>query len=349
MRNLLFKIVGVSVLIGSAVAGWVLMDYRQFTQATLAVPAEGRLYEVRPGMGLKRVARELEQAGVIASDLYLLAMARLQGTADDIKVGEYRLQADMKPDDLLQALVDGDVVLYSLTLIEGWSFRQVMAAVKNSPDLVHTLEATDGDTVMAALGLTGQHPEGRFFPDTYFFPRGTKDIDFLERAYLAMEDVLEEEWAERAAGLPYDTPYEALTMASLVEKETAVPEERPAIAGVFVRRLEKGMRLQTDPTVIYGMGEEFDGDIRRRDLKRDNPYNTYRRHGLPPTPIANPGRAAIHAALNPLPGDALYFVSRGDGSHHFSATLEEHNKAVVRYQLNRDSEPEATEQAGATE
>jgi UPF0755 protein len=190
---------------------------------------------------------------------------------------------------------------------------------------------------MAALGHPDLDAEGRFFPDTYLFPRGTTDIAYLKRAYAAAEKNLEEQWAARASDLPYRSPYEALIMASIVERETAVPDERPMIAGVFIRRLAKGMRLQTDPTVIYGLGESFDGNLRKRDLLADAPYNTYTRAGLPPTPICLPGRAALAAALHPAAGDALYFVARGDGSHQFSATLQEHEAAVRRYQLGHKS------------
>jgi UPF0755 protein len=190
------------------------------------------------------------------------------------------------------------------------------------------------DEIMTALGHTGQHPEGRFMPDTYLFPKNTRDVDFLQRAYASMKNYLDQAWPQRGVGLAVKTPYEALILASIVEKETGLASERKAIAGVFNRRLLKRMRLQTDPTVIYGMGEKFDGNIRRRDLLRDNPYNTYRRFGLPPTPIALPGREAIDAVLHPQEDDTLYFVSKGDGSHHFSKTLKEHNQAVIKYQLN---------------
>jgi UPF0755 protein len=221
-----------------------------------------------------------------------------------------------------------------LTLVEGWNFREVLEAVREHPVIVDTLpaEATASD-VMALLGHPDEHPEGRFFPDTYLFPRDTTDVQFLMRAFERMETILEDEWEQRAAELPLKDPYEALILASIIEKETGRADERTEIAGVFIRRLRKGMLLQTDPTVIYGLGDSFDGNLRRRDLEADNPYNTYRRAGLTPTPIAMPGRDAIHAALHPADGDALYFVAKGDGSHQFSATLGEHNRAVRRYQL----------------
>jgi UPF0755 protein len=230
-------------------------------------------------------------------------------------------------------LVNGEVVQHSLTIIEGWTFQQLLQAVRSHPMLTQTLADADPQAVMEALAEPGTHPEGWFYPDTYRFPRGTSDVEFLRRAYRVMQQRLAAEWEKRAEGLPLKSPYEALVLASLIERETAVAAERTRIAGVFVRRLRKGMRLQTDPTVIYGMGDAYEGRIRWRDLRTDTPYNTYTRHGLPPTPIAMPSGAAINAALNPADGKELYFVSRGDGSHHFSATLEEHNAAVRCYQL----------------
>ena len=219
--------------------------------------------------------------------------------------------------------------------MEGWNFKQVLAAVSGHEALKHTLKGlTDGE-IMARLGHPGEHPEGRFYPDTYKFPRGTTDAAFLERAYQSMSRLLAEEWGKRDPDLPLKTPYEALILASIVEKETGVADERSEIAGVFVRRLRKGMKLQTDPTVIYGMGDNFKGNIRRRDLKQDTPYNTYVHTGLPPTPISMPGSAAIRAVLHPAPGKSLYFVARGDGSHYFSKSLAEHNRAVRKFQLKK--------------
>jgi UPF0755 protein len=227
------------------------------------------------------------------------------------------------------------VVQYPLTLVEGWTFRQVMEALQADERLEHLIEDPSAEAVMARLGRRGVHPEGRFFPDTYHFTRGSSDLDILKRAHAAMERVLAEEWEARADGLPIESPDEALILASIIEKETGLASERAEIAGVFVRRLRLGMRLQTDPTVIYGLGDDFDGNLRRADLRNDHPYNTYVHAGLPPTPIALPGREAIRAALNPADGETLYFVARGDGSHAFSVTLEEHNRAVRKYQLGK--------------
>lgn len=229
----------------------------------------------------------------------------------------------------------GEVVQYSLTLVEGWNFRQLRSALQNQPKLQQTLDGLSDAEIMAHIGAPELHPEGRFFPDTYRFTRGTSDADLLRRAYARLEQVLEEEWQQRSEGLPYQNAYQALVMASIIEKETGVPEERGEIAGVFVRRLARGMLLQTDPTVIYGMGERYKGRITRTDLRTPTPYNTYTNAGLPPTPIAMVGREAIHAALHPADGTSLYFVARGDGSHVFSDTLDQHNRAVREYQLKR--------------
>lgn len=339
MRERLFRLLGALLLVASLVVGWLGFGYQSFLSAPLLVSEEGARVEVRPGASLTAVARQLEHDGYIDSARYFVWMARLSDSTHQIRAGEYRIDRGMTARQLLQAMVEGRVQLYALTLVEGWNFRQVMDAVRTSPYLIQTLVGlTDGE-VMARLGYADEHPEGRFFPDTYHFPRGLSDVEFLRRAYRQMSEVLAYEWERRSEGLPLRTPDEALVLASIIEKETAVPAERGAIAGVFVRRLQKRIRLQTDPTVIYGMGLDFDGNLRRRDLTTDTPYNTYTRHGLPPTPIAMPGRDSIHAALHPAPGEALYFVARGDGSHHFSATLEEHNRAVLHYQLGRGSPP----------
>jgi UPF0755 protein len=259
-------------------------------------------------------------------------LARWQGIAHAIKAGEYYLPAGITPPQLLQQMVAGKVMEASLTLVEGWTFSQVMAVVSNSPYLRQTLASLEASAIMERLGYPGQHPEGRFFPDTYYFPAGTTDFAFLQRAYQLMRKHLAREWAHRAPGLPYQTQDEALILASIIERESALPQERPLIAGVFVRRLQKGMPLQTDPTVIYGLGEAFNGVLRRLDLQRDTPYNTYTRSGFPPSPISMPGLESLRAALHPADGEALYFVARGDGSHQFSATLEEHEAAVQTYQ-----------------
>ncbi len=328
-----------SVLLPLVAAGGYLawrIDRWLDTPLPLEAP---RTYELVRGSNFIRVVNDLTRMGIVDEPRWLRWYGRLSGQAARIQAGEYRLEPGLTPRGLLNELVQGRVRQHALTIVEGWNFRQLMAAVNAHQALRHTLQGQDDSTVMARIGRAGEHPEGRFLPDTYHFPRGTTDVAFLKRAYAAMEKVLAEEWARRAPGLPLKTPYEALILASIVEKETGLARERAAIAGVFIRRLQKGMRLQTDPTVIYGMGEAYQGNIRKRDLLRDTPYNTYRRGGLPPTPIAMPGRDAIHATLHPDDSDNLYFVARGDGSHHFSATLEEHNKAVIKYQLKGRRKP----------
>lgn len=333
MRVILFKLIGFLILTGSLVVGWFWLDYRSFASTPLNLPEEGMEYVVAPGSSLASIARDLERRGVLDSARYLMWMGRLSGNSARIQAGTYRIEPGTTPKALLRQLVEGKVALFTLTLVEGWNFRQVLDAIRQHPRIKQTLTDLDDAAIMARLGYPGMHPEGRFFPDTYRFPDGLTDVAFLQRAYRAMEERLAAEWEGRAPGLPYKDAYEGLIMASIVEKETGLASERPMIAGVFVRRLQKGMRLQTDPTVIYGLGASFDGNLRRRDLENYTPYNTYRIRGLPPTPIAMPGGDALHAAFHPAPGNELYFVARGDGSHHFSATLEEHNAAVVKYQL----------------
>lgn len=329
------RIIGLLLLVVSVAGGGAWMFYQQFLQLPLAVPAAGMVYQVPKGASLRRVAADLHAGGVLSQPELLYWHARWQGDAHRIRAGEYRLEPGMTPDALLALLVSGQTISYRLTLVEGWSFHQVLMALAAEPALEQTLVGLSDTDVMQRLGYPNEHPEGRFFPDTYAFERGTSDIDFLRRAYQKMRTELAAAWTARAADVPLNDPYQALILASIVEKETGAAGERPQIAGVFVRRLRKGMKLQTDPTVIYGMGAQFDGNIRRRDLQQDTPYNTYVHVGLPPTPICMPGRAALDAALNPADGDALYFVARGDGTHEFSARLEEHNAAVRKFQLRR--------------
>ena len=294
-------------------------------------------FTIEPGMSLQSISTRLREMGLIKQPYYLVIEARRTRKDGKLKAGEYVISPGTTPRQLLDQFVIGKVKQYGLTIIEGWTFAQLMETIGNNTILTHTLNAADNSSVMSALGYPELSPEGQFFPDTYYFPRGTTDLDFLQRANHAQQEILAQEWEQRAENLPYKTPYEALIMASLIEKETGLTEERAEIAGVFVRRLQKGMKLQTDPTVIYAMGKNFDGNLRRQDLTIDSPYNTYVYTGLPPTPIALPGRDAIHAALHPADNNTLYFVARGDGSHHFSETLNEHNKAVARYQLDRKS------------
>ena len=270
---------------------------------------------------------------IIDDPWLFILLAKVKGVETRVRAGEYEIKTEMTPEELLEKFTQGSAIQYSLTVIEGWSFRQMLAAIADDPIIEYTLGDKSDEEIMDLLGYPGEHPEGLFFPDTYRFPKGTSDVDFLRRAYQVMQKHLVREWSQRDSGLPLQSSYDALILASIIEKETGAGFERPLISGVFIQRLKKKMRLQTDPTIIYGLGENFDGDIRFRDLKKDTPYNTYLHAGLTPTPIALPGLDAIRAALHPAKTEALYFVSKGDGTHHFSATLEEHNAAVKRYQL----------------
>ncbi|HEV2111655.1 MAG TPA: endolytic transglycosylase MltG [Gammaproteobacteria bacterium] len=291
--------------------------------------------EIAPGESLHQVAHVFADKDVLLHAWDLVAYARLHEASAGLRAGEYRIEPGTTVAGLLALLRSGRVVLHSLTLVEGWNLKDTLAAVQGDPDLKHTLAGVSGRALVQQLGFDAASAEGMLLPDTYQFPKGTSDAAFLHRAALAAQQNLDAAWKNRTAGLPYKTPYEALIMASIVEKETAQPAERGLIAGVFVRRLEKGMKLQTDPTVIYGLGDAYDGLITYKDLRTDTPYNTYTRYGLPPTPICMPSRASIEAALHPTPGKALYFVARGDGTHEFSDTLVEQNAAVQKYQIRR--------------
>jgi UPF0755 protein len=291
-------------------------------------------FEVPPGTSLRALAAKMQQQGLIARPVYVVAYARLAGISTRLQAGEYSIETGMSVFDLLSKIQKGEVKLYNFTIVEGWTYRQLLDALGRNGSLRQTLasHADAGRAVMTALGQPDTHPEGQFLPDTYLFARGTTDIEFLRRAHGALQNRLESEWEARDPGLPLQTPYETLILASIIEKETAVAAERALIAAVFINRLNRRMRLQTDPTVIYGLGETFDGNIRFRDLRQDTPYNTYTRAGLPPTPIALPGADAIRATLHPAASSMLYFVSRGDGRHVFSDNLADHEAAVDRYQ-----------------
>jgi len=344
LSNALFKLFAVLLLAGSFAVAWLLMDYQAFAASTVHLPAGGVSYTIAPGSSVRRIATDLAQRGIIDKPYLFVLAAYLGGHSHGIRAGEYALQPGMRPPELLGLFASGKVKQHAFTIVEGWTFRELRAALAQHQVLLQTVGDMQDTALMDRLGIPGRAPEGWFLPDTYHFPRGTTDAEFLRRAQQAMQKQLDLEWSRRAPDLPYKDAYQALIMASIIEKETAAPEERPQIAGVFVRRLKLGMPLQTDPTIIYGLGAGFDGNIKRGDLAADNPYNTYLRVGLTPTPIALPGKAALHAALHPDAGDALYFVSRGDGTHQFSATLDEHNKAVNTYQL-RGREPVGSRQS----
>jgi UPF0755 protein len=305
----------------------------------LPLPTEGTWLQVTSGTPLRRITTDLAERGLLRHPWLVAAYARATGEATRVRAGEYRLSPGLTPLSLLSKLVAGEVFLHQLTIVEGARFAELLAAVRAHPAIVSgPLDATG---IMAALDAPGVHPEGQFFPDTYRFAKGTSDIEVLRMAHEALVTRLEEAWQKRKADTLLKSPYEALILASIVEKETALPEERGRIAGVFYERLRRNMRLQTDPTVIYGLGDAYDGNLRRQDLERDTPYNTYTRGGLPPTPIALPGAGALAAAVAPEIDGTLYFVAtgRGDGSHTFSATLEEHERAVRDY-LRRLRSPE---------
>lgn len=313
-------------------AGLLAADGAWQLHRGMSIP-QGAVHEVIAGSAFNANLAELSARGYFANGRqrwYLAAYVRWRHADSLIKAGEYALAPGMSPLDMLALWQSGKAILHELRLIEGWRFSQAWEVIRASPDLVHTLDDDSAARFLEKLNHGDVAAEGRLFPDTYRFPKGTSDLAFLKTANVALEKILEAEWAGRASGLPYEDPAQALVMASIVEKESARADERPLIAGVFVRRLRLGMRLQTDPTVIYGLGERYDGDIHSRDLTRDTPYNTYTRTGLPPTPICLPSRESIRAALHPDDGNTLFFVARGDGSHQFSATLEEHNAAVKR-------------------
>lgn len=294
----------------------------------------GLTYSVQRGSSLGYFAYEMQRKNIISYPRAFLLYARLiQET--DIAAGEYFFPDGITLKKMHAMLVQGDVVAYQVTIVEGWTYKQAVDELHDQPKLVKLLKDPFDIEQLKQFGITVDHPEGWFFPDTYQYSSGTTDVDILQQAYQRMQTILGQEWLERDKTVPYEGPYQALIMASIVERETGVISERNKIAGVFVRRLNKKMRLQTDPTVIYGLGDRYRGNIKRRHLKMKTPYNTYVIKGLPPTPIALPGKGAIHAALHPDAGNELYFVAKGDGSHHFSSTLEEHNKAVQQYQIYR--------------
>lgn len=337
MRRLLALLV--LVCLGAGIAA---LEVRNRWEAPLAIPEEGFTLIVAGGDTLRTVAAQMHEAGVLAEPLLLRLYGRWTGLDQQVKQGEYLLPHGTTAHGALYLMQRGEVVQYKVTLPEGITLARAIEILNSQEHLQAVLSGAE-DPRLLAMAAPHDHPEGLFFPDSYQYTRGESDLDILTRAHAAMQSILAEEWNAREESLPYENAYEALIMASIIERETGLPAERGQIAGVFVRRLNKGMLLQTDPTIIYGLGAEFDGNLRRSHLRDSaNPYNTYRHKGLPPTPIALPGRAAIHAALHPEEGKALYFVARGDGGHVFSATLAEHNRAVRKYQLQRRKDYRST-------
>lgn len=328
ISRLFLSLVGI-VLLGALISGhWLYREYQQEMLAATTFSSSHNYidYIVEPGSSLTRVAHDLNTLGLVRTPFFFIFAAWKNGWHNSIQAGEYRFLPGVSPLRMLEQMAKGKVLLHKLTIQEGWNFHQLMYAVNGHPTLVPTLAGLSDADIMQALGVVGMHPEGRFYPDTYLFPRGTHDVTILRLAYQEMQKILIEEWQERMPNLPLENPDEALILASIVETEALLDTEQPRIAGVFIRRLQKGMRLQADPTVIYALGEGFNRRLRRRHLDVESPYNTYRNAGLPPTPIAMPSRGALHAALHPEDGTALYFLASGDGSHYFSDTLEEHNR-----------------------
>ena len=334
MIRKLLLVLEVALILAVLAVGGAAWKTRHALDQHLALAKE-TLIDVPSGSTPSGMFNRLQTDGLLDDAWWLRLYWRFNLEGQPLHTGEYRLTPGMTVRDMLGVWERGDVVQYSLTLVEGWNFRQVRSALAKQEKLQQTLASLSDAEVMDKLGHPGVFPEGRFFPDTYKYTRGMTDAELLTQAYKRLDEVLAREWSNRADDLPYTEPYQALIMASMVEKETGVPEERGEIAGVFVRRLRTGMLLQTDPTVIYGMGERYNGKITRNDLKQPSPYNTYLNAGMPPTPIAMVGREAIHAALNPVAGSSLYFVARGDGSHVFSDDLDAHNNAVREFQLKR--------------
>ena len=313
---------------------WIGLDFQFSLDRPLSITGPTAL-ALRKGDGILALARQLKKSHLLQEPVWLVIYGISRGDARNLKYGDYQIVPGTTPRSLLDLLVSGRSRQVPVRIIEGMQFRDLMQILAQHPIVRHQLDTSDANQVMAQLGEPNTAAEGWFFPDTYFTSAETTDLDVLRKARSRMQRILEEEWASRAPGLPLETAYQGLILASIIEKETGLEAERPAIAGVFIRRIRQGMRLQTDPTVIYGLGDEFNGNLRKEDLQRDTPYNTYLHKGLPPTPIAFPGRAALHAAFHPDSGNSLYFVARGDGGHVFSDTLEAHEKAVDQYQRKK--------------
>ena len=344
------RLLGIAVVLAALAAVGAVLFLRQWLGTPLAIGTEPEIVEVRPGQSLTAVAQELAGRGVLTHPRLLGLYARYTGADARMRAGEYAIQPGVTPETLLDLFVSGAVVQHSITIVEGWTVRELRKAIADEPTLEPVTRDLTDEEMMARLGEPGRHPEGLFFPDTYLFGKGTRDIDLLRQSRDRMRRELAEAWSRRTEGLPLQDEYQALILASIVERETGLAEERPRIAGVFVERLRRGMRLQTDPTVIYGLGGKFDGNLSRADLERDTPYDTYTREGLPPTPIALPGAGALAAAVRPDERGELFFVAtgRGDGAHVFSKTLAEHEAAVkqylVRYRQQRQRDRQEQQQ-----
>ncbi len=339
MIKRLFKLIALVILIASFAGAWYWNDYKIFLETPLLFSDDGsrteQIFTIKKGDSIKKIARSLQQLHFIEHPEYFWLYTRLSKTAAQIKAGEYTLTAGMTVKELVDNFVSGKVNQYSLTIVEGWTLQEALAHIKNDPMLIHVLDEQQLKNLPVLLNSPYKNLEGFIYPDTYKFPKGTTDLQFIKRAYGQMQKILQQEWSERQKDLPLKTPYETLILASIVEKESGVSSERSKIAGVFIRRIKKKMRLQSDPTIIYGMGNDYKGNIRRKDINKKTPYNTYQIDGLPPTPIAIAGREAIHAVLHPDKGKSLYFVADGSGGHEFTNSLKAHNKAVRKYILKK--------------
>ncbi len=328
MMRSIKRAISALMISGLLAAGWMFY----FANTALPLPQAPYGFTLKHGSSLRGIARQLSADGLLPGPWGFVVLVKIFGKEGSIKAGDYQLDREITPYQLVKKITEGDVSQSEIVFIEGWNFRQMRQALDAHPAIKHDTTGLSEKELLQRLGAPEESAEGLFFPNTYYFSSGMSDLSLLKRAYQIMEQRLNDAWRERDPNLPLSTPYEALILASIVEKETGKSVERPKIAAVFINRLHLGMRLQTDPTVIYGLGEGFDGNLRKNDLIADNVYNTYMRTGLPPTPIAMPGWAAIQAALHPSSTSALYFVSKGDGSHYFSSNLTEHNQAVERYQ-----------------
>lgn len=336
-----FSVLAIILSSAALSAGYLWYSFQEWLITPLLIPEAGVHYDVDNGKSLSHLSQDLAAQKLLTHPRWLNWYARAN-QKEKIHSGEYLFEVGLTPLALLEKLNKGDVILHQVTLLEGWNFKQVMAALDEKPELKHLLSNKTNTERMALLNLPINHLEGWFFPDTYSYSRGTSDIEILTQAYRAMHKLLTEMWQVKPLNLPYDTDYQVLIMASIVEKETGSASERDRIAGVFVRRLQQNMKLQTDPTVIYGMGDSYVGKITREDLTHPSPYNTYTVQGLPPTPIAIPSKASLYAALHPDTGKSLYFVAKGDGTSEFSDTLAEHQRAVARYQIQRSADYRST-------
>ncbi len=330
------------LLIFCAITLQLYVSWHRFVSTPMITGHQPVKFVLVSGTPIKKFAEQLHEQGVLTQPKLFVLMARLENATRKIQAGQYEIEPSTTPQQLLKKLIDGKVILRELTIIEGWTFAELMTALDNNAYLIHTLKNKSPDELMTAIGHPGKTPEGRFYPDTYLFGAGVNDVEVLQKAYQRMARLLQKDWRNRAADLPYKNAYQALIAASLIQRETGFTEEKPSIAGVIVRRLKRGMRLQIDPTVIYALGEKYKGKLTRKNMQMKSPYNTYLHKGLPPTPIAFPDSASIYAALHPAKGKALYFVAKGDGSHVFSDTLAAHDKAIRKYLLNKSVKKKQT-------